>query len=134
MDPGRLREVGLFAALSDDERDRLAQVVAEREVEAGEHVMEEGDFGAALFAIEEGTAEVLRGDERIVSLGPGDVFGEIAVVRSGRRIATVRATSRLRLITILNRDVWKLERESPATASALRALVEQRARQTLGTE
>ncbi|HKV69393.1 MAG TPA: cyclic nucleotide-binding domain-containing protein [Gaiellales bacterium] len=60
------------------------------------------------------------------TLGPGDVFGEIAVIASGGRTATVVATSPMRLIALLKPDVWALERRSPATAEGLRALVAER--------
>ena len=96
-------------------------------------VAAEGDFGYALFAIEEGTAEVRRDDELVGRLGPGDVVGEIAVLSSGRRIATVTATSPLRLITLLNRDVWRLERESPTAVEALRETVRRRTAETVGS-
>jgi CRP-like cAMP-binding protein len=74
---------------------------------------------------------VIRAGRRIATRGPGDVFGEIAVLRSGRRIATVVATSPLRLITVLNGDVWRLEREAHAIAEAPLAVVERRATETL---
>jgi CRP-like cAMP-binding protein len=57
------------------------------------------------------------------SLGPGDVFGEIAVMASGRRTASVVATSPMGLIVLFKRDVWELERRSPEAAGRLRALV-----------
>ncbi len=56
----------------------------------------EGDFGHGFFAIEDGTAEVLRDDTVVASLGPGDVFGEIALLASGRRTASVVATTPMR--------------------------------------
>ena len=57
------------------------------------------------------------------SLGPGDVFGEIAVMSSGRRTASVVATSDMRLIALFKRDVWELERSAPDAAERLRTLV-----------
>ncbi len=132
MEVARLERIELFSELAADQRDQLAGIAGELEVPAGETVMEEGDFGAALFAIEKGTVDVTRDGRHVASLGPGDVFGEIAVLKSGRRIATVVATSPLRLITVMNRDVWRLERESPATAESLRSIIERRSIETLG--
>jgi cAMP-binding proteins - catabolite gene activator and regulatory subunit of cAMP-dependent protein kinases len=65
-------------------------------------------------------------DHPSATLGPGDVFGEFAVVASGRRTATVTATSPMRLIVLLKRDVWALERRDPAVAQRLRELVAER--------
>ena len=59
----------------------------------------------------------------INTLGPGDFFGEIAVMSGGRRSASVVATSPLRLVTIFNREIWRLEREAPEVASVLRSTI-----------
>lgn len=56
-------------------------------------------------------------------LGPGDVFGEIAVLTSGRRTADIVATSDMRLITIFNRDLWRLEEKTPELVAALRTMI-----------
>ena len=79
-----------------------------------------------MYAIESGTAEVSSNGVPLRTLGPGDVFGEIAVIASGRRTATVVATSPMRLIALFKRDVWSLERESPEAAERLRALLADR--------
>jgi cAMP-dependent protein kinase regulator/CRP/FNR family cyclic AMP-dependent transcriptional regulator/cGMP-dependent protein kinase 2 len=104
----------------------LAEVAAEVEAEPGQRLAAEGDFGHALYAIESGTAEVSTEGRVLRTLGPGEVFGEIAVLVSGRRTATVVATSPMRLIAVFNRDVWALERECPGVAERLRALVAER--------
>ena len=59
------------------------------------------------------------------TLGPGDVFGEIAVLSGGRRTATVIAQTPMQLVTVLNRDVWRLEREAPDVGAALRARIDE---------
>jgi CRP-like cAMP-binding protein len=95
-------------------------VCEETDVAAGDTVLREGDFGYSMLAITSGTAEVLQDGDVLATLGPGDIFGEIAVLSSGRRVASVVATSPMELVTILNRDLWRLEREVPEVASALR--------------
>jgi CRP-like cAMP-binding protein len=79
-----------------------------------------------MFAIESGTVEVSANGRPLATLGPGDVFGEVAVLAAGIRMATVVATSPVRLIALLKRDVWAIERRSPETAERLRALIRQR--------
>jgi CRP-like cAMP-binding protein len=124
VDAAVLDAIPLFAELPEGDRDRLATVCSELEAEAGATLVTEGDFGYAMFVITEGTADVLREDTLLRTLGPGDVFGEIAVLSGGRRTATVVAKTPLRLITVLNRDVWRIERESPDVGVALRATID----------
>lgn len=126
MDAARLKAVPLFSRLTDAELDSLAEVVNEVEVEQGVALASEGDFGHALFAVEDGEAEVLQGGVTIASLRRGDVFGEIAVLSSGRRTASVVALTPIRLISIFKPDLWRLERSSPAVAEALRETVRTR--------
>ncbi len=76
-----------------------------------------------MFVVSEGTADVIKDGEVIRTLGPGDVFGEIAVLSGGRRTATVVATTSMRLITVMNRDVWRLERDLPEVGASLRATI-----------
>jgi CPA1 family monovalent cation:H+ antiporter len=126
MDPARLASVPFFAGLSDDDLAALAEAMSEAEAFEGQMLAAEGDFGHALYVIESGTAEVSADGVTVRTLGPGDVFGEIAVLMSGRRTATVVATSPMRLLALFKRDVWALERRSPALAERLRALVAER--------
>jgi CRP-like cAMP-binding protein len=120
IDEARIAAIPLFAGLPPADRAAVAEVAGPYEVDAGIALTSEGDFGHGFFAIEEGTAEVLQNGTRIATLGPGDVFGEIALVASGRRTASVVATSPMRLITIFKRDLWRLEEQCPELADALR--------------
>lgn len=126
MDPSRLGSIPFFAGLSDDDLAALAEAMSEAEAFEGQMLAAEGDFGHALYVIESGTAEVSADGVPVRTLGPGDVFGEIAVLASGRRTATVVAASPMRLLALFKRDVWALERRSPALAERLRALVAER--------
>ena len=126
MTPERLRAISLFAGLDEAQLEALAGAASEVEVEAGQTVALEGDFGHALFAIEEGRATVVQGDEVIRELGVGDVFGEIALLSSGRRTASVVSLTSMRLLTLFKRDVWRLEHEAPEVGEALRAAVAER--------
>ena len=123
MDGAGLATIPVFRELPEQDRDRLASVCSTVDVEAGTTLVHEGDFGFAMFAILEGSAEVSREGAPLRTLGPGDVFGEIAVLSGGRRTATVTATTPLELVTVLNRDVWKLERELPDHGAALRRTI-----------
>lgn len=123
VDATSLASIALFADLTLDQRERLAGVCSEIEVDEGTTLLRAGDFGYSMFSITSGTADVVRDDVVLRTLGPGDSFGEIAVLSGGRRTATVVATTPMRLVTIFNRDVWKLERDAPDIRVALRTTV-----------
>jgi len=95
-------------------------------VASGTALTNEGDFGHGFFAIEDGTADVFHDGVLVATLGRGDVFGEIALLSSGRRTATVVATSAMRLVSLFKRDLWALEEQSPELAEALRTTVRER--------
>ncbi len=126
METSRLAAIPLFADLEDADLALIAAAAREFDVEDGKTLATEGEFGHALFAIESGTAEVTADGERRGTLGPGDVFGEVAVMTAGHRTASVVATSPMRLIALFKRDVWALEQQSPEAAARLRALAIER--------
>jgi CRP-like cAMP-binding protein len=125
MDAARIAAIPLFSDLAESDLARLAEVASELEVQGGDTLTTEGEFGHCLFAVETGTADVLTDGQVVGSVGPGDVVGEVAVVASGRRTATIVATSPMRLITLFKRDVWALERSAPQVAERLRELLSQ---------
>ena len=91
-----LQRVPLFEHFEKGDLERLARSFKERTFDAGSTVAGEGKTGAGFFVIESGEATVsVRGDERR-SLGPGDYFGEIALIDDGARSATVAADTELR--------------------------------------
>jgi CRP-like cAMP-binding protein len=123
MEVQRLAAIPLFSTLPDQELAAVAARVGEQEIDAGEMLVAEGEFGHCLFAIESGTADVTRDGETIRTLEPGEVIGEVAVLAAGRRSASVVASSPMRLITFFKRDVWALEDEAPEAARRLRELI-----------
>ena len=91
-----LRRVPLFAEFDKDELERLARSFKDRTFEAGHAVTTEGRGGAGFFVIERGEATIsVRGEER-GKYGPGDYFGEIALIDEGARSATITADTELR--------------------------------------
>jgi len=107
MDKARLKAIPLFETLDDHDLGVIATFANETSVSADEVLVREGDFSYELIAIEEGTAEVRRGDETLATLGPGDYFGEVGVLRNEMRNATVVAATPMRLITL---TTWELKR------------------------
>ena len=90
-----LKGIPLFAGLEPKELDRLGTSFKERTFQAGETIANEGEAGTGFFVIESGEAVVdIGGDER-GRLGPGDYFGDVALIDMGSRTATVTAESDL---------------------------------------
>ena len=126
METSRLAAIPLFADLNETDLAAVAAVAVEVDAAEGDAIATQGDLGHAMFAIESGTVEVSANGRPLAALGPGDVFGEVAVLAAGIRMATVVATSPVRLIALLKRDVWAVERRSPETAERLRELIKKR--------
>jgi CRP/FNR family cyclic AMP-dependent transcriptional regulator len=88
-----LRKVPLFSELDDRELQEIAAQMRERSFSAGDTVTQEGAGGAGFFIVDSGEAEVsVSGDQRR-PIGPGDYFGEIALLTGSDRTATITATS-----------------------------------------
>lgn len=126
MDANRLKSLPLFESVSDDELESIAPFVSEVSVSEGKHLADEGDYAYTFMAIEEGTAAVRRGDESVAELGAGDFFGEVGLLDTERRTATVVATSPMRLITLDRWDMKRLEKTAPAAAERIRAAAAER--------
>jgi len=114
-----LRSVPLFASLPDKQLKRLANAMRERTVEAGEELTVEGGGGVGFFVIEDGEAVVSVGGDEVRTLGPGDSFGEMAVIDAGPRSATVTAKSAMRCRGITSWGFKPLVESNPEMAWSL---------------
>jgi CRP/FNR family transcriptional regulator, cyclic AMP receptor protein len=90
-----LAKVPLFEDLSDRELAMIAASMKARTFPAGHEIAREGQHGVGFFVIESGDVQVLVGGQPVGRLGPGDHFGEIALIADGERTATIRAQSEL---------------------------------------
>ncbi|MGH2977823.1 MAG: cyclic nucleotide-binding domain-containing protein [Gaiellaceae bacterium] len=86
-----LKRVPLFAGLDNKELNAIASSMRERRFKAGDTVTQEGAGGVGFFVVEEGQADVNVGGESKGSVGPGDYFGEIALINESPRTATLTA-------------------------------------------
>lgn len=111
MEAERLKTLPLFAGLSRRERDLVARFADEVEVEAGRVLAHQGGSAQEFFVIEDGTAVVTRDGEEVRSLGSGDFFGEIGVLKTHHRTATVTATSPMHLVVLFGQNFSALEHE-----------------------
>jgi CRP-like cAMP-binding protein len=87
-----LKKVPLFAGLDNRELQAIASSMRERRYKAGDTVTQEGAGGVGFFIVEEGEAEVsVAGETKPWTVGPGDYFGEIALINESPRTATLTA-------------------------------------------
>lgn len=92
-DPADLRQVALFAGLSDDELDGVARLAKRREIAAGEVLIDQGRVGDSFYLISEGRALVYIGEQYVTSVGPTSAVGEAALIEHRPRNASVVAES-----------------------------------------
>ena len=126
MDAAELAAIPLFTGLTPDQLETVARACEAVEIEPGSTLVREGDFGYAAYAITEGTADVLHDGALIRTLGPGDVFGEIAVFFGGQRTATVVATTPMRIVMLFNGELRRLDHDVPQLADELRKVIGER--------
>ena len=123
MDTSRVAAFLDFADLPADELDELAVAVNEVEIEAGAKVVTLDDYGTAVYFIEQGNADVLDdGGEATEFLGPGDTFGEIGLLLTGQRTATVVARTPMRLLSLSGLDFERIRARVPDVEHSLRRL------------
>jgi len=118
--------VPLFESLSADELKAVASLSDFRKEDAGAVLVGEGSPGYALFVIQNGSARVTSGRETLTTLGPGDFFGEIALLGDGVRTATVTASSPVSLIVMLGSDFRVFERSFPGASAAMKQAMDDR--------
>ena len=110
----RLKDVPFFSSLNRRELEFLAQSTDEVDVAEGEVLAREGDTGREFFVILEGTVAVRRGDTQLAELGPGDFFGEMALLDDLPRNATVTATAPGRVGVMTRQAFRSIDRSMPA--------------------
>jgi serine/threonine protein phosphatase PrpC/CRP-like cAMP-binding protein len=106
-----LANMPLFARLTERELLRVMQAVEVREYEDAQQVIKEGDKGDELFIVLDGKVRVTRGEQVLTSLGQGEHVGEMALIRSVPRSATVTAVGHAELIAIRRADFFEILRK-----------------------
>jgi CRP/FNR family cyclic AMP-dependent transcriptional regulator len=129
-----LRRVPLFSELSTAELERVAQVGIPRSFPRETRIFHEGDSGDACYIVREGSCRVTREhpDGRAITLatlGPGAIFGELAMLDGERRSASVETTENTELVALPASDVRKLIREHPEMAEKLVVALTRRLRE-----
>ena len=126
MDIEKLRSISLFADLSDEALERVAELSTEFEAPAGWVLVEVGQPGSGMFVLEEGIVEVQTPDGRRWELGPGEFFGELALLTDHPRNARIRAKTPVKCLAISRMDLSRLLEEEPEIGVAMLPKLAQR--------
>jgi CRP-like cAMP-binding protein len=120
-----LKRTALFAKCTKTELIEVAISADEREAPEADKLTEEGRRGREFFLLVEGAVAVSRGRRKLAELGPGDWFGEIAILTYKPRTATVTATAPVRLLVISDRAFRRVVETNPRVAlNVLRSVAE----------
>ena len=120
-----IKAVPLFAGASKAELADVAAIADEVDLPAGRTLISEGETGREFFVLIDGSADVSQAGSSIRTMGPGDFFGEIALISKAPRSATIVTTSPIRALVITDRAFRQLLEQSPQIAvTVLTALAE----------
>ena len=127
-----IRKVPLFSRCSKRELEQIARIADEIDLREGKEMTRQGARGREFFVLLQGDADVIKDNGRINTLGPGDFFGEIALVSDTPRTATVVATTPVRALVVTDRSFRRLLGDMPEIqAKVLQALAERLAPESL---
>jgi CRP/FNR family transcriptional regulator, cyclic AMP receptor protein len=125
-----LKRCPFFADLSRSDLIELAKASEDMEVEEGKALTREGESGREFFVIVEGEVAVTKEGNEIRRLGPGDFFGEIALIEDTPRTATVTATAPLRFFVLTRQSFRSLLAHQPELEQKVNQALEERLRTT----
>jgi CRP/FNR family transcriptional regulator, cyclic AMP receptor protein len=126
MNTARVRDVPIFRHLSQSELERIAGWLQSYSIPEGDLLVREGASAHEFFLIEDGEAAVLEDGERIAALGPGDFFGEIGLIETGKRTASVVATTAMDVIVMYRSEFEQMKSELPTVADRIHAAIRER--------
>lgn len=124
----RLSQVQLFSECSKKDLSRIARLVEEIEVPASRVLIRQGDPGREAFVVSEGRARATIRGKKGAELGAGDCFGEMALLHSAPRTATVTAETDMRLLVIGSREFSTLIEDVPSVGRRVLAALADRLR------
>jgi CRP-like cAMP-binding protein len=130
MDAQRLKTVPLFSGLSKGQLEQLGEWLDEVDLPPGKRLLGEGSLAYEFVVIETGSASVTIDGHRVNDLGAGDFFGEVALLATPRRTASVETTSAMRAAVMTGVNFRAMVREFPQIAEKVRVAMEERMRRT----
>lgn len=116
-----LASVPLFRSLGDDQLDDLAELFDVRDIDPDTRLIGEGATGLSFFVLTEGEVAVTTSDGTTTTLGPGEFFGEVALLTEGRRTASVTTASQVRVLVVVGDDFRRLRERYPQLGAEIEA-------------
>jgi ATP/ADP translocase/HEAT repeat protein len=127
-----LKSTPLFSRVAAEDLATLARHAEERSYAAGERIVSEGELGDEFYLLVRGEATVTRGDQQIGKLGPGDAFGELAVLDAGPRNTTVTAVVETEVLAITSEEFYEILYEQAEIAEGVIRMLVKRIREAEG--
>jgi CRP-like cAMP-binding protein len=121
VDVDALDGIPLFDGLTPDELQRIAERLQPVDVPTGWFLLNQGSYPEGFFVVLEGEVTVERDGTPIATIGPGNFFGEIALLEDDRRTATVTTATRVRAAVMESSDFFEMCAEIPAVADRITA-------------
>ena len=119
MDVSQLDGIPLFEGLQPDQLQRIADWLEPVEVPAGWYLLNQGSYPEGFFVVLDGEVSVERDGVAIGKIGPGDFFGEIALLEDDRRTATVTTATRVKAAVMDAADFFEMCAEIPSISSRI---------------
>jgi cAMP-dependent protein kinase regulator len=126
VDVSTLKKIPLFAEVPDEALAKIAPFATTEQWAEGKEIVTEGGYSNHFYAIQDGTAKVVRSGEEVGQLGPGDVFGEQGLLEKSERSASVVATSEISLIKIEHWELSRMKKSMPEAVEELERKIAER--------
>lgn len=124
-----LARVPMFSACTDKELEAIARRTTDVSLPAGEVVIHEGRIGYEFFVLVDGEVRVTRGEHELAKLGPGDFFGELALLERSPRTATVTTLTPIEAVVLTAQEFDAFLEEAPSVARTILQGVARRLRE-----
>jgi CRP-like cAMP-binding protein len=119
IDIATITEIPLFEGLPPDQLERIAGWLEPIDVPAEWHLLNQGSYPDGFFVVLEGTVRIERDGDRVAELGPGQFFGEIALLEDNKRTATVATATRVRAAVMDQADFFEMTAQIPAISKRI---------------
>jgi CRP-like cAMP-binding protein len=119
IDIATITEIPLFEGLPPDQLERIAGWLEPIDVPAEWHLLNQGSYPDGFFVVLEGTVRIERDGDLVAELGPGQFFGEIALLEDNKRTATVATATRVRAAVMDQADFFEMTAQIPAISKRI---------------
>lgn len=126
-----LKSTALFGRVAAEDLAALARMAEERTFSAGARIATQGESGDEMFMILSGSVEITRDDKHVAVLGPGEAFGETAVLDAGPRTATATAKVDTELLAITSEEFYEILYEQAEIAEGVIRMLTRRLRDAM---